>query len=212
MAIRVAPRATISDSFKTKMVEAMDICLKKMRRERDGKYHSVNLDNSIARITHFNMDTELTKLRSLPYEEFGVIERTTAIGNVSVVRSYLVGQTHEIRIGAGSSKWDLGKYLVAVPVNAFDTNSLDGFHFVPLNAMTTTERFPHHYATGTDKHPLDMNPRTCWGSFPSVISTLVHDGDIAELFRLLQVYLTRYDPGSVLVDIRRVSHAQGVHA
>jgi hypothetical protein len=48
-------------------------------------------------------------------------------------------------------------------------------------------------------HPLDKEPRTCWGGFGNPVRLLLDIPDIPELFRLLYLYLSRYNPSSPLV-------------
>jgi len=134
---------------------------------------------------------EYTKLRALPYSAFTAVQHGS--------QSYLAGDTHPIIIRHQSQDYHLGVYRVFVGVAAIVDGNLNKIHMVPLKAPHATRRFMHHNATGDDDmHPLDFRTNTCWGTFGSTIKPYALDADIPELFRGLQIYLSRYDAGSPL--------------
>ena len=47
-----------------------------------------------------------------------------------------------------------------------------------------------------------MSPYTCWGGFNGIVSAVLYDFDLVEIFRNIWIYLNRYNPGSPL---RRIS-------
>ena len=70
-----------------------------------------------------------------------------------------------------------------------------------LKNPKANNRFPHHYCEkryDDDVHPLDRSIYTCWGSFSAPIAVQLNALDVPELFRTLQIYLSRYDPHSPL--------------
>jgi hypothetical protein len=212
MAIKIAPRATISDDFKQAMDTIYRAKLEKL--SRDFKYSDsrsfmrrygrtiallkANLTNPQAR------DMLYTRLRGLPYTAFDFV--------VHCDYPYLHGTTKDIVIEHNSRQYSFGEYQVYVPLTFFPAmrssfssqvkgHEPDGFQFVPVRNPLAHSRTPHHTASQpgagvTD--PLMMIAYTCWGGFSSIIMALGDECDIVELFRSIAIYLTRYDAGSPL--------------
>lgn len=134
---------------------------------------------------------EFTKLRALPYSSFTAAQHNDQL--------YLIGETHPVIIKHRGENYHLGVYRVCVGTDAILQGNLNKIHMIPLKAPRARRRFMHHNATGDDDmHPLDFRTNTCWGSFGSTIKPYAIDADIPELFRGLQIYLSRYDAGSPL--------------
>ncbi len=137
-------------------------------------------------------DWEITRLRALPFTRFTSVTHSA--------RRYLVGITKPITHDVNGIHYELGPYAIYVPVHELQNNATRGFHFIPTKAPKVEDRFMHHYAVrrNANDHPLDYSPSTCWGTFGETIGNMVSIIDIPELFRFLQIYLTRYDPSSPL--------------
>jgi hypothetical protein len=155
---------------------------------------------SVLRVGHSDnrsgLEYEMTRLRVLPYQEF-----TTTIRKG---KKYLVGVTKPIVIeGDGCDrKYYLGSYAVYLSLDAIANCCPDDFQFIPLKQPYSHARHPHHkvdYEMDSTVHPLDKEPRTCWGGFGNPVRLLLDIPDIPELFRLLYLYLSRYNPSSPLV-------------
>lgn len=133
---------------------------------------------------------EITKLRSLQYTDFRAVQHEAT--------PYLMGETKPIIINYQKEDYHLGPYRVYVPVGMILQNDLKSVHMIPLKAPMTNNRYMHHLAGGDGEHPLARSPRTCWGNFGSAITSYTADADIAELFRGLHLFLSRYNAGSPL--------------
>lgn len=148
-------------------------------------------------------DYEITRLRSLEFTRYEVIEYQGA--------QWLVAHTKDITMvrwdgdrqpGEGAARWMMGPYSIFFPVEDFINGTTNHFHFVPERDLLTTYRHPHHkgygYSSNTPSHPLQLDPSTCWGSFGTIVTGCVTDGDIVETFRTLHAYLSRYNVRSPL--------------
>ena len=81
---------------------------------------------------------------------------------------------------------------------------------IPFTDSEKLLSYTEKYASMTARmkamgNPLDYVPSTCWGNFGPLITNLVHDGDVAELFRALYLYLTIYDDGSPLASLNKLN-------
>ncbi len=148
-------------------------------------------------------DFEITRLRSLEFTRYEVIEFNHA--------QWLAAHTKDITMthwngdrqpGEGASRWNMGPYTIYLPVEDFTNGATNRFHFVPDLEPLTIYRHPHHKAYYNDirtpTRPLEMAPSTCWGSFGTIVTGCVTDGDIVETFRTLHAYLSRYNVRSPL--------------
>jgi hypothetical protein len=146
---------------------------------------------------------ELTRLRVLPYEKFMTVAHKGADGKL---KKYLVGVTKPVVIKDNGKTYFLGPYAIYVPADAFDAQNSGSFHFIPTKFPQSNLRHPHHVVKNNPQgmHPLDKHASTCWGGFGPAIRVLLDIPDIPELFRLLQMYVSRYDAGSVLSFIRNL--------
>jgi hypothetical protein len=228
------PTCTIGEEFKTSLKDMMvakakDLFAKRKTTnstwlEKWDKDYGVPLAK-LMKITQnaAAFDDELTRLKSLPYTNFGVYG------------GYLVGSTNPVEIvdrqaferGVNmktgvvfevAKKWDAGVYDVFIPIS-IATSGLDtalrpnsnGVHLVPRNAPWTKYRHPHHLAEfltcddDGDKvyysHPTKYTSKTCWGSYATIVTSCVMGGDFVDMFRTLHSYLTRYDRNSPLASI-----------
>ncbi len=213
MPVVITPRATIDDAFVewTKDVYRTSLLREKEKAERypSGKArylkerapaHARALN--VLTVAHSDgrsgMEYEKTRLRSLPYSRFTVVERNGERYGVGITKPITIVMP-EGELHAGT--WHLGPYAVYVPFSAVENQNAGEFHFIPIKNPKANNRFPHHYCEShydEDTHPLDRRVYTCWGSFSSTITTLLDALDVPELFRTLQIYLSRYDPHSPL--------------
>jgi hypothetical protein len=144
---------------------------------------------------------EITKLRGLPYTSFKAIQHEGM--------QYLVGETKPVVIDVGHNtrriperSYHLGAYRVYVPQSSVLFGNLDAIHMLPLKAPGTERRFMHHRAYQDEAdHPLSYRTSTCWGDIGSTVKSYAADADIPELFRVLWLYLTRYNISSPLINI-----------
>ncbi len=141
---------------------------------------------------------EITRLRALEYTKF------TAVNHEG--KNYLVGITKPIETHEGSRHYYLGSYAVYLGAEDLVNNQEGKFHFIPTKCPTSVTRHFHHTASGRwvrsdnkGRHPLDMEAKTCWGTFGPTVNSLVSICDLPELFRTIYIYLGRYNPGSPLI-------------
>jgi hypothetical protein len=144
-----------------------------------------------------------TLFRGLPYSKFGV----TRFDN----RLWLAGRTHDIIISHQTQgTWNLGEYGVFFDVQHMKDTNYAGIHMVPVRDHNEYARHPHHRVSSQDRnvgmHPLRRTPHTCWGNFPTIVSNCVTDADIVELFRTINLFLVRWNPGSPLAYINDITH------
>jgi hypothetical protein len=159
------------------------------------------------------MDNEVARLRSLEYQEFYLTEH--------MQEKYFIGQTRPIIMQAykGSKRLDrynMGSYLVVIPTNAFVNVSLEWILFIPERDMFTPWRHPHHYIRPRDYEPepqsfidlLSVKPNTCWASVAPAVMGMLRSIDMVEAFRMLHVFLSRYDTNSPLISISYCDFAE----
>ncbi len=175
--------------------------------ERTRRFYVTKKAPVVARLTNLRTDKgrdyEITRLRSLEFTRYAVVQSDGA--------QWLAAHTKDITLvrwsgsrepGERAERWDMGPYTIYIPVNDFISGITNRFHFVPDREPLTVYRHPHHkgYYTSisTPTEPLQLSPSTCWGSFGSIVTGCVTDGDVVETFRTLHAYLGRYDPRSPL--------------
>ncbi len=147
-------------------------------------------------------DNIVTRLRCLEYTEFNVVEASYRTYNHDNFTGLLLhGRTKNVVI----NQWLLGPYDVYIPVADILANRFDSFHFIPVKAPNTWDRHVHHTASDTSPSPLRMRPYTCWGGFNGIISAVLYDFDLVEIFRNIWIYLNRYDASSPLRHIGEIS-------
>lgn len=140
-------------------------------------------------------DAQKTQLVTLSYEKFWLLERRG--------QQWLAGLTRPIVLSDTNNKrWQGPRYTVYVPRNVLMGGTGSRFHFVPEGFELRYARHPHHNARSEygeiPEHPLDMTPHTCWGDFPTIVTNNTRSGDVVNLFRTFQIYLSRVDMHSLL--------------
>jgi hypothetical protein len=162
-------------------------------------YHTQLLKDQAA------FDLEVTHLRGLPFTEFKIVTIPGAVygsGNSQQTildATYMVGITKPIECTFGR-KYDLGEYRIAIPLNRVGIGEgTSTYHFIPLRDEHASRRFFHHTAHHATEWnaPEHYDAHTCWGNFETV-PHIVADRKIFEIFKILQAYLTRGNPGSPL--------------
>ncbi len=133
---------------------------------------------------------------TLPYLKFWMVGHKD--------ERYFAGLTRPILLtNGGSQKWQGPRYTVYIPTNYITRGTDARFHFVPEGHELVYGRHPHHTSgsrryDGEIASPLDYYGSTCWGQFPTIVQGCVHSGDTVNLFRVIQLYLTRVDLHSLL--------------
>jgi hypothetical protein len=148
-------------------------------------------------------DYEITRLRSLDFIRYEVLDHEGSRWLVAHTRDILMTRWDgERQPGENAQRWNMGPYTIYIPVDDFISGSTIHFHFVPDREPLTMYRHPHHkgYLVNiiTPASPLQMDPSTCWGSFGTIVTGCVTDGDVVETFRALHAYLSRYNVRSPL--------------
>jgi hypothetical protein len=156
------------------------------------------------------LDEVESKLRSLEFVSFhaetvSTVHKTASRRDMTPM---LVAKTKPVSIRTGRSLWDMGAYTVYIPIKSLKNSSYAEFHFVPEYKPMTNSRHPHHTAwdiTGIIAAvPTEKDPHVCWGGFNGIIGSLVSDFDIVEIFRIITVYLGRYNAGSPLAKMENI--------
>lgn len=222
--MRVRERTVVSDKFVDAMVAIAKQYLKRTdgwlksysgaRREEWMKNNSVQVVRMSAiaqRVEEVGkgLDYELTRLRGSQYKKLGMHEHKDNM--------YVVGETRDLTMTASSSRrdwngtggfpkgaqWDIGSYLICVPLEAFRKQQITGIHFIPQRSRLSPSRLPHHAAHTRDvSHPLDARASTCWAQFSGPVSKCVKSGGMVELMLYLVTFAKRYNPNSPLVGIQ----------
>ena len=157
---------------------------------------------------------EMTRLRALPYTRFTAVTHNEKSYLVGITKPITITETtpavtrrgHIVHPAGDVYSYYLGSYAIYLPTHDLVSNQVDHFHFIPMKCPNSLARHFHHTAierwartNNEDTHPLDMAVKTCWGGFGPSVNSLVSICDIPELFRTLQIYLSRHDPSSPLV-------------
>ena len=206
----LAKRASIDDAFMSVALQVYAQILRKKQNElsRNSGFYGAqaNIQPVISRLIPIvknvnngrtGLDFEKTRLRILPYTNFSALE----YGGTT----WLTGKTVPVIIKENGVDYQMGPYKVCVPLSTFENGNLNGIHFIPMKMPLSYNRHPHHHAeypsTGTRaiSHPLANYPRTCWGNYGAILSAIINDGDIPEMFRQFYIYLTRYNAASPLI-------------
>jgi len=156
------------------------------------------------------MDLEMSRLRSIDLKSISV-EQIKGL-------NFLVGQTEgliitlrdyeylEKRTGKKMKheRYDHGDYKLYVPCSLLSTTKISELHFVPDLDPFVTSRHYHHTGQSVEPghanpdHPVQMRPSSCWGGFANPLSVGLTMVDLPELFRMMRVFVGRYNPGSPL--------------
>jgi hypothetical protein len=211
--IKVKPRAKISSDFideYRRIVEAKSEMEEKKIRSLKGDRRKAYLDkrkyvrgrlNAISSketVPGKGMDLEITRLRALGFEEFGI----ACLGEVK----FFGGITPEMamdEVGRGGkivAKWDIGRFEAYISVDDVISSCTGRIHFIPTRDRQTYNRHPHHVGRrdGGSTNPLGYSPNTCWSDFGGPVTMALNEGNIPELFRMFLIFIGRYYNGSPL--------------
>lgn len=201
--LNIAERTTVEQTFIDVMIDMWkdrwkalnDEILKQPPGMRDfiAKKNAVPMNNLKAQIKGGTVfDFQKTQLMCLPFVKFFTLEHRGAL--------WLAGLTRPITLtDGGPRRWQGPRYTIYVPRNVIARGTSADFHWVPEGRELEYARHPHHNAyRGSANHPLDMDPNTCWGEFPTIVSSCVRAGDVVSLFRTLHLYATRVNMSSLL--------------
>jgi len=163
------------------------------------------------------LDLEMTKLRTLEYARFDTMASRGGIEYLYCTTNPVIAQA------APSVRYDIGAYIVAVPVEDVVRGSVNRIQFFPEANPNIYNRHMHHYAPTPRYYqdispsaaftgdPLDVTPMTCWGNFPGIVTSCMQDGDVVELLRTLYLFVSRIDPGSPLRRANFLPHWKEFH-
>ena len=142
-------------------------------------------------LTNRGKDRLYTRLKRLNFQSF----TAQKAGD----KAFIVGKTDDIVLEIRGDKYNLGPYYVATSSDAVIGIQGTPVHFFHAYNPTTRNRHLHHYASpkiwGDTEitNPLIAAENTCWASVgPSYFSAL-QDCDIADMFRILYIFLIRLD-------------------
>ncbi len=139
-------------------------------------------------------DYEHTQLLCLPFVKFWTEERNKVL--------YLAGLTQPILLtDLNNRRWQGPRYTIYVSRDVSARGTSARFHWVPEGHELQYARHPHHNArtpNSSCRHPLDMIPNTCWGTFGTMTNSCSRGGEVANLFRTLHLYASRVDMSSLL--------------
>jgi hypothetical protein len=214
--IKIRERAEVESEFKELLWQMARIKLADIRQrlaghtgvylERQKKTYQIAIGNARGLLDDRLMDAEITRLRSLPYIKFAA--RTYKDGD------YLIGVTRDVIMDASPrQRWDVGQYAISVPVEDFIRGSLSHIHCIPLREPKADVRTPHHHAMGisTDNRiDISLVPSTCWGSMSGIVMGAMNNFMVAEFFRSMHIYVTRYNTSSPLASIHRMAFARAL--
>lgn len=166
------------------------------------------------------------RMRRLPFERFYLKSRMSShsgqqdwiIGLTRTIITIVNGRHRGVKGNlVETTKYDMGKYFVAVLCQAIGTHQ-PTFHLMPESNPTTMARHMHHHVS-TGRHgnlgktnPLDWTPANCYGTFNAPISGTFLNADIPELFRMLYLFTSALNPDSPLLDLPQLPHIKEVKA
>ena len=193
--VKIVKRTEVTEDFKTAMISSYMQWLKLVNN--GDSYDRSAKSQSIARLLPIvkkespeqrsGYDYEVTRLRSTEYTEFFMGKHED--------KWFMCGTTPHITIkdyrGSHKTVGELGRYNVYIPVSIFADPALKRIHMIPLRNPNASNRHPHHYVMGTG-HPLDRPTGNCYGSYAGVLTGLLDNPDLPELFRQIMQHLRTY--------------------
>lgn len=225
MAIKVKKRCKVDDAVMDKYRKYAELALENIYKKMQGMRpisRPAYLQKSRGDISRLNdivkgiskpgrgMDLEMSRLRSIDLKAIYLEEIEG--------HDYLVGETEGLIITlkdydyfekqTGKKlkhyEYDHGDYKMYVWCGLLSTPKISELHFIPQLDPFNSNRHYHH--TGYSKepngrmpsHPVLMRPNSCWGGFASPLSVGLSMVDLPELFRMMRVFVGRYNPGSPL--------------
>jgi hypothetical protein len=210
--IRIKERAKIEDSF----LDAYKILARDWLQNTHQKIRSMRDDNKRTYLTKSRyvmgrlsqiykgdiepgrgIDYEITRLRSLPYESFR-FEQDHFIGMTNNVIAEKYGRGPNIKGKKYVALYDAGQYMIAVPYRALLTGAISSIHMIPMRGQPTQHRHPHHTGSPYDGTLRGLSSSTCWAEFAAPCQSAAQAVDVVEMFRLLRIFVGRYNDNSPL--------------
>ena len=158
----------------------------------------------------------VTRLKQMPYESFSAIRSNGLVYFKAVTKQIMMNYPGRSDRDPDRGKLDIGAYTIYMSTHAALHGNVNEIHFIPARnplapskASCTHQRHMHHLADfrpDIHKHsnPLTYTPRTCWGSFSSMIPAIAQDGDLVELFRVLYLFASIWNPNSPLARLEQL--------
>ena len=224
MAIKLDVQVTVvTDSFK----DAVKEIIQKKVMMLDAKRSSLNMSAYGAQkhreqleknlrlakrlLTAQGQDRMITALKRMKFEKFYCLKAPSK-------EVFLCGKTDDMLLTLRNGhKYNVGPYHICIGESAIIGDSLTQIHMFPHRKPLAEARHLHHGArryNGNDeiKHPLMMHTNTCWGNVGSSFVSAKNEADIADMFRVLYIYVSRLNYGSPLYSgwDREVVHGYGV--
>ena len=166
----------------------------------------------------------ITRLKQLDYARFSAIRSMGDLYMKAETKDLVVD--YQYRHSRNKIQYNIGVYAIYIKEHDLLRGNIGNYHFIPQNnPFCETNgrrgdefkhaRHLHHYAyfnrnEHQQKNPLSYYPRTCWGSFASMLPAIAQDGDLAELFRALYLFITIQNTDSPLVNINDLRHYKPV--
>lgn len=169
----------VTDNFRTQIRQILEKRLKSTWNAKQEKIIQY-------RLTRSGEDRMITALKRLKFKKFNCLH---APGD----QIYLCGETDDLILEIRGEQYNIGPYYVAISEQSILTEQNQPLHLFPKYDPHTPHRHLHHYAIPGFDNPLSADTRTCWASIgPSYLSA-VHDADIADMFRVMYIFLIRLD-------------------
>lgn len=142
--------------------------------------------------TPLGVDRTLTRLKRLKYKKFSCLKAPD--GEI-----YLCGETKDMIFTIDDRDLNVGTYFVCISSRSIIKRQMRPIHMFPARDPRTFHRHLHHKVRNNPTgHPLMADESTCWGNVgPSYVSAR-NDGDVADMFRVLYIYLSRLNWSSPL--------------
>jgi hypothetical protein len=142
------------------------------------------------------IDRMVTSLKRMEYQKF--LCNKSPDGMV-----YICGLTKDRIFDIRGAKYNAGPYYACISHNSIVNMEMSPIHIFPARYPKTKNRHLHHYTSsvyvhGEILHPLESKESTCWGSVGTAYRSALDDCDIADLFRILNIFTTRLDWSSAL--------------
>lgn len=143
-------------------------------------------------LTERGQDRMITALKRMKFEKFYCTKAPS--GEV-----FLCGKTLDMILNLKGTSYNVGPYHICIGESAILGTSLDQVHMFPDRKPLAYNRHLHHGTRNHDfKHPLMAVTSTCWGNVGSSFVSAKNEADIADMFRVLFIYVSRLNYSSPL--------------
>jgi hypothetical protein len=198
----------IDDSFVTLVKKFMQ---QKVKHLTPRQKHAIDVLSFY--LTDPGFEKFITRLKQMPYESFSAIRSNDNTYFKAVTRDIVLNYQGRSDRDSSRGKIDIGSYTIYVPFDSILHSNVNNIHFIPArdpiaprDERCTHIRHMHHLADYIKEehkynNPLSYRPRTCWGSFSSMIPAIASDGDLVELYRVLYLFTSIWNARSPLADL-----------